>query len=359
MTFREMLGTRNLMGLIESVRSGIPAGVPESFFTVKERVNGDTFSWFLDQAERKSAQLTRRGSPARVVAQKGLDIKSAQIGATFESQAFDLYKLENLLTPNQQVDDMGRQEITRQTKKFRARFDNLRKYMVHTALAKGILWFDGDGNALPSASGAVITIDFSVPANNKNQLNGIIAVDWSTATAPIIGDLRAIKKQAMRLSGYPLQFALYGAAIPEYIADNTQAQAYITGNPSLAAQRVTGAGEIPSNFGGLEWIPFDQTYMVDQNDAIQELVADDAVIFCPSPALDWWMPVEGSAFVPRRLKTGPGDAASMLADWQKVFGRYSYATEEHNPPSLVQFAGDVFTPFIVVPEAIFIADVVV
>jgi hypothetical protein len=253
---------------------------------------------------------------------------------------------------------LGRETIQRQLDVFGTRFRNLRMSCVYSALALGAIYFDGEGNLLPTSSGAKHTIDFSVPAGNKAQLdwdgNGaIIGASWGTAGTDILADIKAVKKAARTLTGIPITTAFYGENIPGYMANNNAIKNMIIGSPRLSEQ--FAANELP-DIGNLKWIPVEQAFFVDQAGATQRWFGADTVVFAPDPTPEWWEVIEGTYPVPRSIQLA-ADMAAALGNFQQVSGPFSFANIGVNPPSLQHFAGDTFLTVLKNPNAIFIADV--
>jgi len=362
-TLEQVLGGRNLTGVVQGVKSGIPSRVPEAFLRQSARtVHGKLIEWNEVNGRREVARICQYGSPSQRRALKGITSRSATALHTFENQPMDALKLLNLVNPETgEMDPKGVAEVGRQSKEFKVLFSNLRLAAVQMALSTGYIYFDADGNLLPSSSGAVVSVDFNVPAGNRNQLdvlgNGaIIDASWATASTKIIDNVRNLKKAAIKKTGYPLKYALYGENIPGYLAENTQAKEYLIRNPA-ANQTYIDTGEIPEGLGGLTWIPMDDAFYVDQNGAIQSFLGADGIAFLPEASDDWYEMLPGSFAVPTTVDVQGGDATSALSSLQEVNGMFSYAKVSHDPPSITQYAGDTFLPVIKVPGAMFIADV--
>ncbi len=119
------------------------------------------------------------------------------------------------------------EEARRQIKGIADRQVNLLTSTVHAMLANGKLWFNSDGELLPSSSGSDLPIDYGIPANNQNQLNGIIDASWALATTNIPKQLKLIRQQARFTTGYPLRYALYGKNVMSYLLRNNFCQSRV------------------------------------------------------------------------------------------------------------------------------------
>lgn len=356
-TIQQILGGGNMTGVIQSVKSGLPNLLPPGFTTPTRKVVGNTARYRKVEGGRELARLVQYGAPAALVGRRGVSEVAVSLLHSFESMRHDPLVLQNLTRlDSEELQALAIDEIDRQSMEFKRRFENLRLSAIYAALSGGKVWFDAAGGLLFSETGAAVTIDYGVPAANRDGLGGIIAASWATASTDILGDVQAIKKKALQTTGYPLAHAFYGANVAGYLAGNTAASAYITGTPSLATQRYT-SGEVPAGFAGLAWHPVYAAFGVDAAGNVGEFFGGDTVVFTPEPSPDWWELVEGSYLVPTsvgRISEDAGEAAASLA---LKFGMFSYAKVTDNPVTVEHFAGDTFLPILKVPGAVFIADV--
>lgn len=359
-TLNEILGGRNLSGLIQAVKPGIPTPIPESFFSSSQMKSGDTAEWQEVDGTRKLALQVHYGSPAKTMVNlEGVRKRTAQMVHTFHDLPIDLPTLMMLEDENGARQKMGLQEVIRQTTIFNTRFDNLRNGTMLSTLSDGKILFDAQGNFVEPGGSASLTVDFGVPAGNRDQLDvfgsgAIIGTTWATDTTDIAGDIRNIRKSAVQLTGYPLAHAFYGENILEYIFSNTILKEAI--NRSQKGQDGMLADELPDPFLNLQWHPMNEAFFVNQSGDVKELWGGDKIVFTPEPSAEWLDTIEGSYPVPTGMTVAP-DAVSAHSAFTETFGRFSYAIQELNPPGVRQFAGDTFLPMLKVPKAIFIADV--
>jgi hypothetical protein len=224
----------------------------------------------------------------------------------------------------------------------RAYFDNLRLACIYSMLGLAKIYWDKNGNLLPSSSNATLTIDYGLPANNANQLNGLLTVGWENASADIPGDCRKIKDQSLRDTGYPLKYAFYGKNVPSYLAQNTEVQAYLSRNPATH-QKFLDTGELPDLFG-YQWWPVHQgSFYEDNSGVIQELFGADQVTFTPDITAETYELMEGTYMVPTTFNAFDS-LTGALASMTQVRGMFSYAVPVHNPVTVELFYGDVFLP---------------
>ena len=361
-TLQQIIGGRNLTGLIQGVRPGIPKDVlPATLFSgaSRKQVKGNTASYYRVNGTRKTARLAAYGGPSQARTLEGVSEQPVVLLHTFEHVNHAMTTLTNIESTDGNVQKLGQQEVDRQTAEFGDVFDNLRAASVMSAFGKGAVHFDGDGNLLPTSSGASVTVDFAIPAGNKDQLDvfgtgAIIGASWATAGTKIITDLMEIHQAAIRKTGYRLRHAIYGKNILDYLLTNTQAKELINRNQNF--QSAAAGGMIPQGFGDLTWWPgYQSMFFEDQNGTFQSVIGDDDIVFFPEPDSTWYELLEGTFPVPQNINITPSGGASV-GNFSEVAGRFSYATIETDPPSIKHMAGDTFLPAIKVPGAVFIAD---
>lgn len=357
-TIQEILGARNLCGVINAIKAGVPKVLPPSFYATTRGVEGDHCTYTLVEGTRQTARLVQFGSPSVRRGLRGIKEKAVKL---LHSKEHVIHKPATLLNlrnmDSEQKQKLGRQEITRQSADFKQLFTNLRIAAVTQALALGVIYFDDEGNLLPSSSNAVFSLDMQVPANNKNQLNSIIAASWATAGTAIHTHIIELKKAALKATGYALEYAFYGEDILGYFLANTALKEIIWRTPVY--QKAFTEGEIPNGFLGLQWIPAYGAFYNDAAGSDQDLWAGDKIVFTPEPSPEWWEIIEGSYPVPTEIGIVGSDAVAALGNIDEVTGMFQYAELLSDPVTIKQIAGDTFLPIIKVPAAIYIADVVV
>lgn len=360
-TLHQILGSETLTGVIQTVKPGVPKAMPDPFYAVNRRIEGDQGTYTRVNGHRQTARLVARGSKARVRDRKGIAEVPVKLATMFEQMTHEAAVLHNLRNyENEARQRLGVAEISRHTRDFRGYFENLRISMVHSLFSLGAIYFDGDGNLLPSSSGAVYTLDFSVPAGHKDQLDidgsgDIISASWATASTDIVGQVNAIKAAVLRKNGYALKHAYYGENILGYLLANDSVQAAMNSHPGLAAAFMQG--QVADGFLGMKWHPMDGAFFDDENGDTQAWWPADQVVFTPDPSPEWYEVMEGSHPVPASLGNVSADGVAALGDIREATGMYSYAAITHNPVGIDQFFGDTFLPILKVPASIAIADV--
>ena len=356
-TLEQILGGINRLETIETIKAGLPQVLPRGFMATNERVIGRSVTYDKVLGVRSFAQATQYGAPAREVSRVGRTKAVANAIHSFESMTHDPLILQNLLgNAGLQLQAFATQELLRQTKNFAVRQNNLRTGAVASAFANGKLWTDINGNLLFNSTGATVTIDYGVPANNTGQLNGTLTSGWENATADIVGDIQKVKKLALETTGYPLKYAFYGQNILKYILGNNEAPNLLRGNPALQNQYYT-TGEIPDGFCGLEWVPVYNAFGINSSGTVTEFFGGDNITFTPDPDPEWYDLIEGSFLVPNNLGAATPDAVTQAGALSQIYGMSSYAKVTDNPATIQQFSVDTFLPTIKNGSAIFIATV--
>lgn len=358
-TIEQILHYENLCGMIRNPVNTVPANVlPPAFMKRGKNISGQTGEYTKVAGNRKTAQLVQYGAPSKQLKLSGVSKIPVNLMHTFHHILHDPKVLVQLQQyDNPAIQSLGEQEVARQTDDFNAYFENLFLSSIYSALRLGAIYFDGEGNLLPSSSGAVVTIDYGIPSGNQNQLNvdgtgAVIAADWSTNTTDIVGQLIDLKAKAMKLTGYPVMHAFYGKNIYGYFAKNLSIQGILQSNPAMSSTFL--GGSVP-NICDIQWHPAVDAFFEDSTGTNQTWWGNDTVVFTPDPSPDWWEILNGSYPIPTNVGTIANDPRGVKP--AEVFGRFSYAKQLEDPVTIKHNAGDTFLPVIKVPGAVFIADV--
>lgn len=353
---QDILGWKQLTGMIRETKSGIPDPLPAGFRSLRKNVIGDASSYIKRTGQRRTARQTMYGTEARNTVLKEVGSRDVKLIHFFESTTLPMLTYQTLRQPESyERQDMAEQEVNEQVAQFAQRFDNSEIAACQMVLNGGLIYFDGDGNLLPSSSGAVLTIDFGIPANNLNQLNGNISASWATTSTNIPRDLRNIRKQAISDHGYPLKYAFYGMKIPDYINANTLIQPFLIRQREMNRQ-VLESNDIPQGLMDFTWIPVYESFWEDQDGTNRFVFGDDTIIFTPEPDRNWWEIQDGSYLVPMTFDIVGADAAAANA-FKMEFGRFSYGQAIRNPVTAQIFNGNTFMPILKNPNVVYAADV--
>lgn len=364
---QSVLGAPQLCGMIQQTKTGIPNVLPPGMFNRDKLVEKDYGSYTRVTGTRTTARIAKYGSPAQRRQLKGLEDVPVKLLHTIESIELKMADFRGLIKKdstgsNLLVDEKGQDEIARQIREARTNVDNLRTGAATQALFNGAIWFDNDGNLLPTSSGAVTTPSFGIPAGNQNQLNilgtgNILSAGWQTTSTDIASQVLGVKQAAIRLTGYPIKYALYGINVPKYLTTNTTLSNYFIRNLS-ANPKYIETGDIPNPLLGLTWLPAYDSFFEDNNGVLQGLVGPDQVVFMPEPSLDWCGTLEGKFDVPGSSVLGK-TGLDLLGDMQTMDGMFAFAAVEYSGGvvRIEIFYGDTFLPVIKNNKAIFQATV--
>ena len=354
-TIEQILGYVALTGVIKAVTTGIPDVLPKAFQTIKKQVPGIAGRYTQITGTRQTATISMYGSPARKRALRDIASKDVKLLHSFENITMAPLLLQTLRNyDNYDMQNLGIQEVDRQQSEFRAYFDNLRLSCQYSMLSLGHVYYDGDGNLLPTSSGAVVDVDFQIPANNQNQLNGIITASWALANTDIPAQLRALRLRAAQLTGYPLKYAFYGLNVPSYMTQNNYVIDYLARNPNFA-QKFLEQAEIPDGLFGFTWVPVYTAFYEDASNTNQTFFSSDAVIFTPEIDSTVYELMEGSFMVPTSFNAS-ANMASALGSLKQVYGMGSFAVPTMNPPTCEMYFFDQQLPVWKVPNSMFQAD---
>jgi hypothetical protein len=354
-TLQQILGHVYLSGLVEEIKTGIPDVLPGAFWTTKSRTLKDQGRYSRYSGTRKTAKRAQYGSSSRrreLSSVGSFDVKLLHFFEHIQLNVTDYMSLRNYTDYG--VQDRGLAEIERQQLQFRTLFDNMRVAAVMSMLANGAIYFDSDGNLLPTSSGASLTVDYGVSANNKNQLNGLISASWATATTDIPSQLRAMRLRVLQATGHELKYLFYGRNIPSYLTQNNYVKDYLARHPDKRDEFLS-SNEIPNGLFDFTWVPVYKGFFEDQNGTVRTFFGDDAVTATPDIGMDVYEYMEGTYPVPTSFQPAAGLAQAM-GTFEERLGIFSYAVPIANPVTAELHCGDTFLPIWKVPDAILIAD---
>lgn len=355
-TIQQLLGGVRQLRPKETIKNGLPKFLPPAFFTPTSRVVGNRAEYYKTTGQRENARINKYGSAARNVDRKGMKKETTTMLHTFESMEHDPMILQNLMRlDNPVLQDLAADEVARQNLWFRTRFDNLRVSAVNSALAKGAIYADVDGAIQASSGSADTTLDFSVPAGNRNGVGGIIGA-WQTSSTDILAQIEALKAKAVQTTGFELKHMFYGKNVPGYILKNDVTKNLILGDNQLSRE-AWASGIVPNGFCGLEWHANNLSYGLDKDGAIINWFDANQITATPEPSEEWYEFIEGSFVITKDLGGIHADAEAALKQMSQVFGQFSYAKVKDDPPRILHFAGDTFQPLITNGDAVYILDV--
>ena len=340
---------------------------------VTRTVEGHTGTYFQVTGTRKTAKLAAYGSPSKTRQLSGVEEKPITLFHTIENISHRAAVLMNLKSMDDQKQRLGEAEVARQTAEFKQLFANLRMASIYLALANGEIYYDADGNLL--ASDTALKVDFGIPATgvggSGNKGNFAAAAGsasilgpvgysganylWSTAGTGIHIQLKALKKVARKLTGYPLKYAFYGENILDNLVKNTIVMELMKRNSTTQAALLSG--EIPDGLFGFNWIDVNQAFFEDDAGTNQEIFDPDTVVFTPEVDRTWYELIDGTYPVPTNIGNLNAGSLEALKTILIKAGMFSYAKVTEDPVGIKHVAGDTFLPIIKVPASVFIAKV--
>lgn len=353
------------MPLTESLRatsSGVPNPFPAELFNVKpqNRILGDRGKYIRISGERRTAPLAKYGAPARRHSFRDVGEQDVRMMHSAFSFPISMVMLAKLRAFEQYTQDEGMDFIRYQIDAAAKLHMNTRIITAASVLRYGAIYWDNEGNLLPSSSGAYETYSFNVPATHQNQCNGNVPSSWALANTDIPGSIRNLRQYAAEETGLPLDTCLYGKEVPTFMSQNNYVQSYLSRN-AIMNERFTTSGEIPDGLFGIKrWIPVYTTFFEDQNGNNQLIWDDSLCVFMPDLSqpdkMDWWAMFEGSYPCPRSLEV-QRDAIAALNNFEIVYGMGAYTAVDLRPPSLEVTHFDTWLPGLRNEKAIFQAEV--
>lgn len=251
------------------------------------------------------------------------------------------------------VDSMGENYIMRQKRYMAESVANMIEFQT-AAMMRGSYTFDQDGDELKQGfSGGETTIDFQVPANNKNQLNGIIGTSWAVPSTDIPGDVTAVNQASNDISGLGIEHAVCNSNTWQYVINNDKVKSQAgTSNTPFQSYEKTGPGQFAVVLRAIPWIQWHVVdYVLDVWDGSAEtstrLIADDQVNFLPTPDSSWVTYLNGGEVVTE----GPNGPRAFH------HGFYAYGYVSWNPSGWNLCTVMNGFPQLFIPGAIFCADV--
>ena len=380
-TLQELLGTRNLVDRVQQIKPGLAKDLlPDAFYTRTRRCDGNYGVYVRTIGERRAARTGRYGAPSQMQETHGQSDVPVTLLHAPEHVRLNPNVLLNLKAEDSEAKQKkGIQELARALADQKQRFDNLRTLAIQSALVTGGVNANIAGQLQMTSTSALTSVDYGIPAGNKNQLNAlgtgpIINTSWAAAGTSIQTQIRNIKAAARRLTGYPLKNAFFGMNVLTYLLNNTEYSTFFRHNS--IAQDALRQGKIPDSVGDLTWHPMGEAFYLAEgipsqgnvNAATQvlgspletgtptQLWDPDTVVLTPDIDSSWWEVLQGTYLAPDGQWQGQA-AAEILDSLLEVEGLGAYAEMTTDPVALKCVMFDTFLPVIKVPSSVFIAKV--
>ena len=258
------------------------------------------------------------------------------------------------------IDSMGENYIMRQKRYMAELVGNMIEFQT-AALLRGSYTFDQVGDELRNAfTGGEETIDFQIPAGNKNQLDmlgagAIVGASWATASTNLVNDVYQVNQAMNALTGMGVEHAICNGVTIQYLLNNDfiKAQAGTSNTPFEQFER-SGPGRFTIVFRAIPWVKWHiieyGLNLWDGSSAFAEtvLIANDNVTFLPTPNPPWVQYLNGGEVVTE----GPNGTRAFRS------GFYAYGFPAWNPSGWNLCTVHNGFPALYIPQAIATADVV-
>lgn len=373
LTIQDILGWVALTRAVNAVKDGIPNPFPDWLFDVNgsDKVMGNSVKFNRIYGARKLGRVIKYGAPPRHRELQQEELVEARFIHLGEERIFDPLVLQ-VLREYERYDnaDKAKRLVANNVKTLGTMLGNTRIIAAATSLCLGNIYIDGNGNVLPSSSGAVETYSQQIPAGNIGTItdengNNIFGAtgkgSWANPSTDIPLQLRILQETASIVHGYEPKIALYGRNIPSYLTQNDYVLDYLARTPGMQSVNLKD-NTLPDLFG-FEWVPVWKTgFQLDTGTGFTGLASvwpANTVTFLPGreDRDAWWSMFEGSYQVPTTLNI-QSDAQAAMNSLKTVFGAFGYAQVTIKPVSLSMVLGDTFFPAIKNGNVIYIADTV-
>lgn len=295
-----------------------------------EVIDGIQARWDVLKPSRQKAGFRVPNQAASKLDLMSVDTKSATCLLMNLEKALDEGALGWLREPGTAEQNNARALITREQADLEARI----AYTVEWAVSQAL-----SGSLTVTVGGVNRTIDYGVDATHKPTASA----SWATATTDIPDDVGAWAELIEKDSGYAAADAYVNRNTMAYIIKNTKVQNLL--GQGTVREQVAESGYI-THFMGLDWHVYNAGY-IDANGDFQRFVPDDTVVILPRENVFGRLQL-GSQMIP---------VGSGSNDLVKVFGAFSYAVVQTNPPGVNLYVGKNFLPVLTLPDAVVYADV--
>lgn len=321
---QDIFAYRNISEGIERIKTGIPnplKAVPE-FDTITEDVFGNETTYSTMFGERRIVQRVEYGAGSRARSQKKMGSQSVILPSFSEHILIEQELLLRLRQPNDLMASKKAQDYLQAfLRNQKTRFENNSITHAIQMLRKGAYWYNAQGDLLQSSSGAVDTVDFGVPAGNKNQVGGIIDVSWGNSAANIFQHIELLKKKQVQDTGREIEVCYYGINIPKNIYLNASMKQYFQFNPVYFQAFAQNSGAIPAGFMGInKWVPMRDAFHENEAETKTQGWDDDLAVFTPAITKDLYTKFRGSTLAPTNMGVGSGVDTGEL-----VYGMGGYS----------------------------------
>ena len=295
-----------------------------------EVIDGIQARWDVLVPSRQKAGFRVPNQAASKLDLMSVDTRSATCLLMNLEKALDEGALGWLREPGTAEQNNARALITREQADLEARI----AYTVEWAVSQAL-----SGTLTCQIGGVNRTIDYGIDSSHKPTASA----SWATASTDIPDDVGAWAELIEKDSGYAAADAYVNRNTMAYIVKNTKVQNLL--GQGTVREQVAESGHI-THFMGLDWHVYNAGY-IDANGDFQRFIPDDTVVILPRENVFGRLQL-GSQMIP---------AGNGSNDLVKVYGAFSYAVVQTNPPGVNLYVGKNFLPVLVLPDAVVYADV--
>ncbi len=293
----------------------------------EEPIDGITAKWDILSPSREKGAFRIPGEPATRVELSKVATRYATCILMLLEKCLDEATLAWLRSVGTDDVTSARARITQEQAELDRIIQFTKEWAAWQALS-GTLSIDQDNLKL--------SVDYGIASEHKPTASA----SWATSTTDIPADLREWKRLVAQDSGLVAGRAFCNESVMEYLIKNENVSAML-GQGQLREQ-VAQFGYI-ARFMGLEWGVYDAGYK--DGDNFVPFIPDDKLILVPAE----------NVFA--RVQVGTQEIPTGWNETSRVFGKFSYAVVETNPPGINLFLGENFLPVVSLPGAIVYADV--
>ena len=294
-----------------------------------EVIDGIQARWDVQVPSRQKAGFRVPNQAASKLEMMSVDTKTATCLLMNLEKGLDEAALGWLREPGTAEQNNARALITREQADLEARIAYTVEWTISQALS---------GTLACNVGGITRSIDYGIDETHKpNAL-----ASWATDTTDIPSDVGAWAELVEKDSGFAAADAYVNRNTMAYIVKNTKVQNLL--GQGTVREQVAQSGHI-THFMGLDWHVYNAGY-IDANGEFQRFIPDDTVVILPRENVFGRLQV-GSQMIPS------GNANDLV----KVYGTFSYAVVQTNPPGINLYVGKNFLPVLTMPDAVVYADV--
>src|ERR1700722_18030700 len=190
---RTILAPQNLLGLVQSIKGGVPDLLPPGLFTKVRPTVGNTGSYRRVTATRRLAPVVQYGAPPVSVDGQGITEVSEKLVHTIVSKPFDAAFYNNLqglsdITAQRFAEDV----VSYETAELKRRVTNLMAACKYSVLTSGVIYVDHTQQFAFSSGTAQYTVNFEVRTTNQTDVATYTGISglWSSSDTDIPQQLR-------------------------------------------------------------------------------------------------------------------------------------------------------------------------